>query len=184
MERPEGSRAPTGSYGPGGGLCSQSLGPFSGEPRESFPTPRGGREGRGETPRSLQPPLSRSPPHRPGRAVPRTRRPGGRVPFLGRRGEGAGGFPHEPPVGLEAAPVPGLPVRRPARRQRLGPAYEAARPRGEDWGAGLGSRVLEVEEAGLGSPVLGVGEEGLGSPVLGVEEEGLGSRSWGWRKRG
>ena len=47
MERPEGSPAPTGPYGPGGGLCSQSLGPFSGEPRESFPTPRGGREGRG-----------------------------------------------------------------------------------------------------------------------------------------
>ncbi|XP_030617170.1 dynein assembly factor 3, axonemal isoform X3 [Delphinapterus leucas] len=50
-------------------------------------------------------------PEKMGLQVPRARRPGGRVSFLGRRGEGARGFPHEPPVGLEAAPLPGLPAR-------------------------------------------------------------------------
>ncbi|XP_026953256.1 dynein axonemal assembly factor 3 isoform X5 [Sagmatias obliquidens] len=84
----------------------------SSEKKENRSHALGGKGGSGKRSRG---PCSRLSlvlsPRGPGRAVPRARRPGGRVSFLGRRGEGARGFPHEPPVGLEAAPLPGLPAR-------------------------------------------------------------------------
>ena len=64
MERAEGSPAPTGPYGPGGGFCGRSLGPFSGELRESFPhAPRGkgGSGGEAAVPAAPSPSFSPSP---------------------------------------------------------------------------------------------------------------------------
>lgn len=120
------------------------------------PTPWDGREGKaGETavPAAASPSLS---PHVCRPAVPRARRPGGCVPLLGWRGEGARGLPHEPPLGLQAASLPGLPLRRPARCQRLGLAHEAARPRGEGPGRGAGGPISGCAGGGAGGwgPVL------------------------------
>ena len=199
MERPEGSPAPTGPYGPGGGLCSQSLGPFSGEPRESFPTPRGGREGRGRRHVPCSP-LSLVLPHTGLAAQFRERDALEAVFRFWAGGE----------KGPEAFPVSRLWDSR--LRQYLGSRYDArhgvsdwdlhmklhdrgVRAGGRGWGPGSwgwrrrawgpgpggggGGTGVPCPEGGgerAGLPCPGGGGGRAGVPVLGVEEARLGSR--------
>lgn len=200
MSRPEGSPAPT--EWPRGWPLLSGLGPFSGELKNPFPTSLWGKGGQGETPRSCSP-LSLVLPHAGWPLVPRTRRPGGRVPFLGRREKGP-----------EAFPMSRLWDSR--LRQYLGSRYDARhgvsdwdlhmklRPWGEGCRRGWESR--RWRKAGLGSlswgwrrknwsPVLGVeegrtrvpggggGEQGWGPGSRG-EEKGWDPLSWGWRRKG